>query len=102
MPQERDNQYPNVTYEEWDSIKQGVSREVLAARVIIANQILGIPNRPYLLGQGDHAPIVKGVSEFAGVVYALLDALDHIEGGMPAVVEDAASEVARMMEEPKL
>lgn len=101
MPQERDNQYPNVTYEEWDTIKQGVSREVWASRVIIANQILGIPNRPYLLGQGDHAPIVKGVSEFAGAVYALLDSIDA-EPVMDSEIISRAGVIRRMMEEPKL
>lgn len=100
MPQERESQYPHVTREDWEKIKAETPRARTAARAVIVRQITGAPRRGYLTGDSDHAPILRGVEEFMDKVWALLDSLDHIEGGMPAVVEDAASEVAGMMEGP--
>ncbi|WLJ71166.1 hypothetical protein [Sphingomonas phage Carli] len=76
MPQERDSQYPVATAEEWESIKQGVPREMAAARLIVSRKVGGIPHRPYVTGQSDHAPVVQGVAEFAGAVYDLIDGLE--------------------------
>lgn len=105
MPQERENQYPNMTYEEWDNIKaSGIPRETLAARVIVANRVPGIPNRPYLKGESDHAPVLQGVATFAGAVYDLLDGLETEPsdvGHNPEIMARVAA-VRSMMEEPKL
>ena len=102
MPQERENQYPHMTPEGWQEIVSTTARETVASRALMARNISGVPKRPFLAGDNDASPIRQGLEEFTAKVYALLDSLDHIDGGMPAVVEDAASEVARMMEDPRL
>lgn len=98
MPQERDSQYPHVTAEEWEKIKAEVPREIAAARLIASRKVTGIPHRPYVTGQSDHAPVLQGVAEFAALVYTLLDATNDIEN-IPASVEDAASAVYSAMED---
>lgn len=100
MPQERENQYPNMTQAVWDEVRQGVPRHVAAARLVVSRKIAGIPHRPYLLGDSDHAPVVQGVAEFASKVYALLDALEDVDPHSP--VAEAAGDVAAAMEEFKL
>src|SRR6478609_5801579 len=111
MPQERENQYPNVTREVWEEAKQGVPREILAARVLMARRITGIPHRPYLLGESDHAPVFKGLAEFTAMVYALVDAIDNagpsiaVGNGRPteaqwAGILDANANMVEMMEKP--
>jgi hypothetical protein len=109
MPQERENQYPHVTLEVWEAVKQGVPRELLAARVVMSNRITGIPHRPYLTGESDHAPVLQGIAEFTTLVYALVDAIDRarpLQGeGLPSAeqwerVIDANAEVVHFMENP--
>lgn len=77
MPQERDNPYPAVDKAAWDAAREGVPREIQAARLLLARAVPGIPHRPYLMGDCDNAPILKAVSGFAGLVYDLLDRLDN-------------------------
>ncbi len=72
MPQERDNQYPVTTAQEVDAAPGDPATK--AARNIMARRISGIPKRPFLLGQCDHAPVLMGVAEFTGAVQDLLAA----------------------------
>lgn len=106
MPQERDNQYPHVTAEQWEDIKRNTPREVVAARALIARNITGVPKRPYLVGDNDHAPILRGLVEFTTEVYKLVDAIDAANPGLtgdPADrIIDANAEIVSMMEDPKL
>lgn len=62
-----------MTAAEWEAEALSVPREIAAARLIVASQITGIPHRPYLLGQSDHSPVVRGVTEFCAAVYEMLD-----------------------------
>jgi hypothetical protein len=76
VPEERPSSAPVVDQAAWDRAKEGVPREMAAARLIVSREIGGIPYRPYLMGDSDHAPVVKAVAGFAGKVYGLLDALE--------------------------
>lgn len=95
MPEEKPNVTPDFTEADWNAAKDGVPREMAAARLIVSREIGGIPYRPYLRGDSDHAPVVRAVAGFAGKVYALLDALsarqDCPEAEMP---EEAAVRAA--------
>ena len=101
MPEERNNPSPTMDKAAWDEARKDVPREIQAARLIVSRRIGGIPYRPYLNGDCDHAPVVKGVAEFAGLVYDLLDRLDHEPsdiGHNPEIV-GAIAEVRCAMEE---
>lgn len=95
MPEERNNPSPTMDKAAWDAAREGVPREIQAARLIVSRRIGGIPYRPYLNGDCDHAPVVKGVADFAGKVYALLDALPGVMNGDL----DEAADVRAAMEE---
>lgn len=98
MPQERENQSPVVTSEDWQAIKSQAPREVIAARVIMSNRVTGIPHRPYLTGQSDHAPVLQGVAAFCDKVWALVDMIDN--GAHPDALDAAAADLKAHMEIP--
>lgn len=101
MPEERNTAVPIMDKAAWDEAREGVPRETQAARLIVSRRIGGIPYRPYLTGDCDHAPVVKSVAEFAALVYDLLDRLDHEPsdiGHNPEIV-GAITEVRCAMEE---
>lgn len=75
MPAELPNPYPTISEAEWEQAKQGVPREIAAARLVVAREIGGIPFTPYLRGDSDHAPVLRGVAGFTAKVYDLLDSL---------------------------
>lgn len=95
MPEERNTAVPVMDKAVWDEAREGVPREIQAARLIVSRRIGGIPYRPYLTGDCDHAPVVKSVAEFAGLVYDLLDALDDPLGGLPGDVKMEQVEAVR-------
>lgn len=68
----RANPYPYPTATEVEAAPG--TREEKAARNVVTRYIKGIPSRGYLLGESDHAPIVKGVRDLTEACYALLDA----------------------------
>lgn len=94
----RSNPYPFPTAEEVAAAPG--DRADKAARNIVSRRIDGIPKRGYVLGDCDHAPVVKGVRDFAEAVYSLLDALvDDGLGNNPTQIDDAARKVAEIMED---
>ena len=95
MPEERNTAVPVMDKAAWDEAREGVPREIQAARLIVSRRIGGTPYRPYLTGDCDHAPVVKSVAEFAGLVYDLLDALDDPLGGLPGDVKMQQVEAVR-------
>lgn len=97
MPQERESQSPIVTAEEWQKIKAETPRDLVAARALMARNITGIPRRPYLTGDNDSAPILRGLREFCAAVYAVVDAVDQTDGYADLI--DRNAEVVAMMEE---
>lgn len=100
MPEERNTAVPVMDQAAWDEARKDVPREMQAARLIVSRRIGGIPYRPYLTGDCDHAPVVKSVAEFAGLVYDLLDALDDPLTGLPEGVKmEQAVAVYAAMEE---
>lgn len=76
MPEERNNPSPTMDKAGWDEARKDVPREMQAARLIVSRRIGGTPYRPYLNGDCDHAPVVKGVADFAAKAYDLVDAID--------------------------
>lgn len=101
MPQERENQYPFPTAE--DVANAPGSREEKAARNIIVRHISGIPRRGYLLGECDHAPIYKGVTDLTTLCYALVDAIDaaaplHGSSTLPVEIIEANAALAEVLE----
>ena len=74
MPQERDNPYPFPTAEEVEAAPG--TREEKSARFVITRHIKGVPQRGYLLGDCDHAPIYRGVRDLTTAIWALIDKLD--------------------------
>lgn len=109
MPEERNNPSPVMDKEGWDAAREGVPREKQAARLIVSRRIGGIPYRPYLAGDCDHAPVVKSVAEFAGLAYGLVDAIDEANIGnrLPTEEEwgriiDANANMVAAMEEFQL
>ncbi len=86
MPQERDNQYPHVTAEEWDKIKAETAPEIVSARALMARNITGVPKRPFLVGDNDHSPIMRGLVEITTELYK----------------RDLDPDLIAMLEDPKL
>lgn len=81
MPQERHNPFPFPIASEVEAMTG--SRELKAARNVVARGHKGsIPGRGFLLGESDHAPVVKGVLALTTVCYRLLDAIpaDQLNG----------------------
>jgi len=78
------------------------SREIKAARNIVSRHIGGIPKRGYVMGDCDHAPILKGVADLTAMVYNLLDHLDP-EPDAPSPLEretlDRIAVVRAMLED---
>lgn len=99
MPQERESQSPTVSAADWSRETDKVSRGLAAARLIAARQITGIPHRPYLLGQSDHSPVIRSLTDFCEKVYKMLDATNNTDFPMSADLEDAASVVYTALEE---
>ena len=100
MPQEREAQYPHVTPEEWREIRAKTPRALAAARVLMCRNIHGIPRRPYLIGDNDHSPILKGLVEFCEMAYRLVDAVDNSpQAHLRDSVIDANADLVQMMEE---
>jgi hypothetical protein len=81
MPQDRDNPYPYPTAEDVANAPGG--REIKAARNVVVRHIPGVPRRPYLVGENDHEPIMRGVADLTTLVYRLLDAIHEVSGGSP-------------------
>ncbi len=61
MPQERENPYPFPTPEEIAQWASETDPATAAARQVMARNIEGLYRRPYLKGDSDHAPVLKGV-----------------------------------------
>lgn len=74
MPQERQNVYPYPTAT--DVANAPGDRADKAARNIVSRRIEGIPKRGYIMGECDHAPVVKGIRDLCEEVYVLLDSLE--------------------------
>lgn len=105
----RANPYPYVTPEEF--AESDGTREEKGARCIAASQFGGIPTRAFLLGDNDHAPVMKGVRAFVTEVYRLVDLIDAgnlddrpaeppSEEQWTRIVEKAG-EVVMLMEDPR-
>lgn len=90
MPQERENQYPHVTPEEWQRIRDEQDPADTAARAIVARHITGVPRRAFLTGENDGAVVVRGVKDFAAAV------LDHLTAPTP----ETEARVRDIMENP--
>lgn len=75
MPQERDSQFPFPTAA--DVAATPGTREQKAARNIAVRHIQGIPRRAFLLGDADHASMMKGIVDLADGVYRLLDLIEE-------------------------
>lgn len=73
------NPYPETRPEEI----QG-TREEIAARRVVVRHIDGIPQRGYLIGDNDQAPIVRGVRDLVTAAYELLDELAPDSNMYPA------------------
>lgn len=71
----RANPYPYLTAAEFEA-SEG-TREEKGARCIAARRFGGVPTRAFLLGDNDHSPMMKGVLEFVGAVYKLVDRIDE-------------------------
>lgn len=98
MPQERDSNYPYPTAE--DAAASLGGREAKAARNIVARHVTGIPRRAYLMGESDHAPVVRGVADLTAAVYALLDiAHEHVGEAGGGDLDTAIQRVQTMMED---
>lgn len=82
--------YPTAT----DVANAPGSREIKAARNLISRNVEGIPKRGYVLGDCDHAPILRGLEKFTTLVYVLLDLIED-SGGKIAEAEA----VREMMED---
>lgn len=78
MPMERHHPYPFPTAEDVDAAPG--DRETKAARNIMVRHIEGLVRRPFLMGESDHAPILRGVKDLTQACYRLIDALDQMEG----------------------
>ena len=77
MPEEKRNITPQIDQQAWDKAREGVPRELQAARLIVSNNgRASIPMQGYLRGQSDHSPVLQNVADFAGTVYSLLDAVE--------------------------
>jgi hypothetical protein len=72
----RANPYPYPTAEEVQAAPG--EREVKAARNIMVRHIEGIPKRAYLLGDYDHAPVLKGALDLVGLCYDIVDQIDDL------------------------
>lgn len=99
MPQERDSQYPYPTRAEVDAMPG--DRALKAARNIMVRNVTGVPRRPFLMGENDHAPILNGVKDLTEAVYEVLDAIppDQMNGtlrekveGLTAILDDPRCE----------
>jgi hypothetical protein len=77
----RSNPYPFPTAAEIEAAPG--DRETKAARNIMVRNVPGIPRRPFLLGDSDHAPILQGVKDLTTVCWAVIDAI-HAEQDMSA------------------
>lgn len=79
MPQERHNPFPMPTAEEVAEWQTNTDAATAAARNIIVRNIHGLYRRPYLRGDSDHAPILKGIRDLAEVAIEALELLasDH-------------------------
>lgn len=84
----RANPYPYLTAAEFEA-SEG-TREEKGARCIAARRFGGIPTRAFLLGDNDHSPVMKGLREFVGEVYKLVDLIDTANlNGNPAELPTA-------------
>lgn len=79
MPQERNNPYPMPTPEEMAEWATETDPATAAARYVVIRRIEGLFRRPYLRGDCDHAPVLKGVRDLTEACVALLDALETQE-----------------------
>ena len=100
MPQERENQYRMPTATDADEAPGDKAQK--AARYVVTRNIKGIPQRAFILGHNDHAPIVKGVHDLTKRVWALLDHLDP-EPDAPSILDrqtlDLIEEVRVVLED---
>lgn len=76
MPAEIPNPYPMPTDEEVKAWLAATDPATAAARLVMVNAIGGLFQRPYLRGDSDHAPILKGVRALTSICVRLLDDLD--------------------------
>lgn len=74
LPQERQNVYPYPTAT--DVANAPGDRADKAARNIVSRRIEGIPKRGYIMGECDHAPVVKGIRDLTEAIYDFMDKLD--------------------------
>lgn len=74
MPQDRSNPIPFPTAEEVEAAPG--DRAIKAARNIVSRRIEGIPKRGYIMGECDHAPVVKGIRDLTEAIYDFMDKLD--------------------------
>lgn len=94
----RSNPYPYPTAEEVEAAPG--DRADKAARNIVSRRIDGIPKRGYVLGDCDHAPVVKGVRDFVEAVYAFMDELDEDDDNkLTPATREALNRMDAMMDE---
>lgn len=104
----RANPFPYLTAAEFEA-SEG-TREEKGARCIAARCFGGIPTRAFLLGDNDHSPMMKGVRQFVGEVYKLVDLIQNAgeginaSGGPPTAEQwgailDQNAEIVAMLED---
>jgi hypothetical protein len=94
MPQERHNPVPFPIASEVEAAPG--TREIKAARNIMVRNVRGVPSRDFLLGNNDHAPILRAVSELTGAAYELIDAVDW--NAVSEEAQSAAFKLRQIME----
>lgn len=97
MPQERHHDYPFPTAADVEAATGG--REIKAARNIMVRNIPGLIRRPYLMGDSDHAPILRGVADLTTACYALLDDLELSANGGALTEGSPAAKLKAMLED---
>ena len=80
----RANPYPYPTAEDVAAAPGG--REIKAARNIVARKVRGIPQRGFLLGEYDHAAVVRGVLDLTTLCYGVLDAFAEESNAHPTLL----------------
>lgn len=90
MPQERENQYPHLTADDWQKIREEHDPADTAARAIVARHITGVPRRAFLVGENDHSSVMQGVRDYTAAV------LDHLTAPSP----ETERRVRDIMENP--
>lgn len=94
MPADIPNSYPFPTATE--ALEAPGDRVAKGARFVAARHIRGLARRAFIVGENDHAPVLKGVRDLVEKVYALVDSLDATEDPLtgPTLDEEVLSRVA--------